>query len=177
MKKFNLKNVSVIFLLFISCAASLLMGCSGGGGGGGGATTVVPGFTPTALTAGKVITITGNYIRRNLSLSADFTGTCTKILTITSPTTAILSGSFTDSGGGISSTYPSTAVTLVYTQSSATNAKIRATNYVFNSDVGSIVTGVVEVQLIFGSANTGSYNEVLITGVSPYSGSGTFTLN
>src|SRR3954462_5625266 len=82
MKPFKLSSIPGLLLLFISCTASLLMGCSGGGGVGGVDTPPVSRLGPESLAAGMVFTFQGDY--ENDTGLVTYIGAINKQLTITS---------------------------------------------------------------------------------------------
>ncbi len=177
MKLVKFRDIPALFLIFISFAASFLMGCGGGGGGGAGSGSggVAPvGKAPTSLAAGNNLVITGAYTRINSVSGGSFDGTTTKSITFTSPTAANYTASWI---GDTANASVSASGNVTYTVVSPDLAKVTLTNFPYPSDNDRPAFGVIEIQLTFSAPGTGGYSENGVTVVSPYLGSGNFAFS
>jgi len=95
MSKF--RNIPSFFLIFISFAASFLMGCSGGGGGDGGTDSPTPGNgpAPAELANGMVFKVSGAYRFYSTPNAASFTeGVAERTITVVSKDSVTISDKY-----------------------------------------------------------------------------------
>jgi hypothetical protein len=174
MKAIKFKDIPLLFVLIFSFASSFLMGCGGGGGAGGNnGGAIATGNAPVALTSGSQFSFTGGYERFNTGVVASFIGTMTRQLAVVSPT----SGSYQTTYAGQTSSGSATgAGTIGYTRIDANSAKIVVNGYPYLTNNDQVAFGVIEIRLTYTSPTAGSYTEISITTLTPYTAIGTFTV-
>ena len=167
-----MRNIPSFFILFISFAATFLMGCSGGGGGGSGGpdepTEPITGPAPAKLASGMKFQIVADEYRFYTTDSGYWFGPVDKTITLTADDSVVVVDNLDPavSTGGVT-----------YVRHNNNRADLLIENYIYKRAGGVHAFTTMRVELTFQSDTGGAADEVPVDATIRYElrGGGTFT--